>query len=77
MFPGVENVESEFGINRSLRRGSTSRAISQGLKEEVDIQNRWRKIENARGSVPFAPMREHYSDLRLLASKILPYSKAM
>ena len=77
LFPGVKDIETEFGINRSLRRGSVSRALAQGLKEEVDVQNRWRKKERAEGSMPYAPMREHYSDIRLLAPLIVPYSKAM
>ena len=48
LFPGVADIETEFGIFRSLRRGSTSRAIAQGLKEEVDAQNRWRKVETSK-----------------------------
>ena len=58
LFVGVKDIEMDFGINRSLQRGSVSRAIAQGLKEEVDVQNRWRQTESSRGSMPYAPMRE-------------------
>ena len=77
LFPGVTDVETEFGISQSFRRGSTSRAIAEGLKEEVDAQNRWRKTEMSEGSMPYGSMRQHYSDLRLLAPVLIPYSKAM
>lgn len=51
-FSDVRDIETEFGINRSLRRRSVSRTIAQGLKEEVDVQNRWRKTEFTGGSIP-------------------------
>ena len=54
-----------------------SRAVAEGLKEEVDIQNRWRKTEVSEGSMPYGSMCQHYSDLRLLAPTLIPYSKAM
>ena len=49
----------------------------QGLKEEVDVQNCWRRLGNIGDSMPHGTMHEHYSDLRLLASIVIPYSKAM
>ena len=45
LFTDIKDIETELGINRSFRRGSVSRAIVRGLKEEVDVQNKWRKIE--------------------------------
>lgn len=71
-------VEEVYGISRSLRRGSTSRASDMGLSPDIiDSNNRWRKFERARGMQPSLNMREHYTDVLLSIRQLLRYSEAM
>jgi hypothetical protein len=69
------NVFDEFGVSRSFRRGSDAHAINQGV-DPVDIErnNRWRSIEQAKGRAPQLRMIHHYSDLRQLLKALLRYS---
>jgi hypothetical protein len=71
-------IEEVYGISRSLRRGSTSRAVDMGLSPDViDTNNRWRKFERARAMQPSLNMREHYTDVLLSLKQLLRYSEAM
>ncbi len=75
--PDVDILE-DFGVSRSFRRGSTSTARTRGVDDKlVDLNNRWRKFENARGKHPSLPMREHYSDIAILVPELLKYSQAL
>lgn len=71
-------IDEVYGISRSLRRGSTSRAVDMGLSPDViDTNNRWRKFERARAMQPSLNMREHYTDVLLSLKQLLRYSEAM
>jgi hypothetical protein len=72
------NVFDEFGVSRSFRRGSDAHAINQGV-DPVDIErnNRWRSIEQAKGRAPQLRMIHHYSDLRQLLKALLRYSSPL
>jgi len=75
--PGA-NVYEEYGINRSLRRGSTTRARNAKVSEpDIDIINRWRKFEEAKGSRPSLNMRDHYSEIRQMVPALLRYPQAL
>ena len=75
--PDVEVFE-HFGISRSFRRGATSTARTRGVDDKiVDLINRWRKIENARGRRPALVMHEHYSDIAILIPELVKFSKAL
>lgn len=72
------NVEDEFGIRRSFRRGSTTETGNRGVPPEViDANNRWQKVEKAGTSQASFTMREHYTDVRILLDKLLIYSSAL
>jgi hypothetical protein len=72
------DVEEVYGIERSLRRGSTSRAVDMGLSTDIiDSNNRWRKFERAHAMQPSLNMREHYTDMLLSLRQLLRYSEAM
>jgi hypothetical protein len=44
------NVFEIYGISRSLHRKATTQARNNGLKkEDVNIANRWRSVERAKG----------------------------
>ena len=76
LIPKDVDVPNDMGLNRSLRRGSTSAARSRNVSEtDIDLMNRWRKIENAKGMKPAHKMRDHYSDVRLMAPAYLRYSQ--
>jgi hypothetical protein len=71
-------IDEVYGISRSLRRGSTSRAVDMGLTPDViDANNRWRKFERAGAMQPSLSMREHYTDILLSLRHLLRYSEAM
>ncbi len=76
LYPDMDITE-EFGLSRSFRRGSDSRALVEGLAQEViDVNNRWRKFV-AKGKRPTFKMFEHYADIVLLLATFLKYSRAM
>jgi hypothetical protein len=71
-------VHEEYGISRSFRRGATSEARARGVApEDIDLINRWRTFENAKGRRPRQSMRDHYSDIRLMIPALLRFSQAL
>ncbi len=75
--PDVDITE-EFGLSWSFRRGSDSRALAEGLAQEViDLNNRWRKFELGKGKRPTFKMFEHYAEIELLLEMLLRYTRAM
>jgi hypothetical protein len=78
IIPEDLDVLEEFGISRSFRRGSTSTARTRGVDDKlVDLINRWRKFEKARGRRPTLAMHEHYSDIQILIPELVKYSQAL
>ena len=78
LIPIETDVTIMYGVFRSLRRGSLSRATEEGLKgTDLDMINRWRKFEGNRGGKPHMSMREHYLEIKLILKRILAYSKAL
>ena len=70
------NVEEDFSIFRSLRKGSESRAMEVGVKDrEIDLINRWRKTEGRHKQS--MPMRDYYLDMLLIKNRMLRYSKSL
>jgi len=68
-------IREEFSIYRSFRRSSTTHAQNVEVPEEVvDVHNRWRKIERAKGRAPKLNMRERYSDIEHMIPTMLRYS---
>lgn len=67
VFSAKEDV-TRYGISRTLRKSAVSRAGRAGLPEDVlNTMNRWRTVENAKGSRPKHNMKTHYTDARALA----------
>lgn len=80
--PGLIPVDVDcfenFGISRSFRRGATSTARVRGVSDKhVDLINRWRKFENARGRRPTLAMHDHYSDIEILIPELVKFSQAL
>lgn len=78
LIPPDVNVFEEYGISRSFRRGSASEARSRGVDDKhVDLINRWRNVENAKGRKPRLAMRDHYTDIRIMIPTLIQYSAAL
>jgi hypothetical protein len=76
--PPDEDFGEEFGISRSFCRGATSTARVRKLPEEViNLTNRWRKFEQAKGRRPRLTMQDHYSDIKILIPELVAFSKAL
>ena len=72
------DIAEHFSIFRSIRKGSTARVIDMKVDQiAIDLHNRWRTIENKRGSKSTKSMQDYYSDLRLTINSILTYSRAL
>jgi len=78
VIPTDVDISEQFGVSRSFRRGSTSVARTRGVEDkQVELINRWRKVESARGRKPTLPMKEHYSDIAILIPEMVKYSLAL
>ena len=72
------DMYEDFGISRSFRRSATSTARTRGVEDKhVDLINRWRSFENARGRRPILSMHDHYSDIAILLPELLKFSLAL
>jgi hypothetical protein len=77
LFP-VDLGPGDFDINRSLRRGSDTRAKVVGVHEpDINQMNRWRKWERAKGKRPAQSMSDRYSDVALLIPSFLRYTQPL
>jgi hypothetical protein len=76
LIPSDVQVLEEYGLSRSFRRGATSEARARGTgKEDIDLTNRWRTFEGAKGKRPRMAMRDHYSDIPLLIPALILFSE--
>lgn len=72
------NIESEFSVRRSLRRGSTTEAGNVFLPQDViEVNNRWRKHMKTTGIKPSMTMAETYTDAQASLPQLIRYSKAL
>jgi hypothetical protein len=68
----------DLSLWRSPRRGAVLETLNQDVAEKViELVNRWRKNEAARGSEAGLPMRQVYTQVRSTLTTILKYSKAL
>ena len=71
-------VGDHYSIFRSLRKGSTARAIDMNVNETViDLHNRWRNLERTGGQRSTRSMRAYYNDLRTAIRSRLTYSRSL
>jgi hypothetical protein len=78
VLPADVDFGEEFGISRSFRRGATSTARVRKVPEEVvNLTNRWRKFEHAKGRRPRLTMQDHYSDIKILIPELVAFSQAL
>lgn len=73
-----DDIAEFYQVYRSIRRSSDSRALEQKVKEsDIDIVNRWQKIEKAQGNRPTFQMKYHYAGVEILLEPFLRYTFAM
>jgi hypothetical protein len=74
-----EAVETKnFSLWRSPRRGTVLETTHQDMSEKViELINRWRKKEAAKGSEAGLVMRQVYTQVRSTLPTMLKYSKAL
>ena len=76
LLPDELSVREDFGILRSLRRGSNSHAINCGIdKEIIHAINRWRSA--LRGSGEGALIQDRYARLDAIRPTMLKYSSSL
>ena len=74
----VDELRKRYQVFRSFRRSSDTRAIDQKVAEtDIDVVNRWAKVEKAKGRRPGQAMRNYYADITLLILPFLRYTWAM
>jgi hypothetical protein len=67
-----------YSLRRSLRRGSTTCATYAGAtKEIIEMNNQWRKLEQARGRRQGMSMMSHYTKIRLAIPTLWRYSRML
>ncbi|KAL3788389.1 hypothetical protein ACHAWO_011011, partial [Cyclotella atomus] len=78
---GLIDVDADvirFGVSRTYRKSSESRARAAGIpKDQVETMNWWRKIERAKGKMPQFDMADHYADAKQLSTLTWRYSYAL
>ncbi len=78
IIPSDVDVYEDFGVSRSFRRGATSTARVRGVSDKyVNLINRWRTFEDAKGRRPTMSMQDHYSDIQILLPELLKFSRAL
>ena len=66
-----------FSLKRSLRRGAIQAVGDRVSPNVVNMMNRWRKRERARGTEPGLDMRQTYTQVRGMVDELKLYSQAM
>ena len=67
-----------YHIYRSPRRTSDTRALEKNVSStDIDIVNRWKKVEKADGKKIVGEMKHYYADVTLLMGPFKRYTSAM
>lgn len=68
----------DFSLWRSPRRGAVLETTHQGVDSKVmELINRWRSKEAAKGSMPNLPMRQVYTEVKSTLPTMMQYSRAL
>ncbi len=76
--PKDMDVFDKYGVFRSWRRGATSVARNENLrKEDIDLNNGWRKLEESRGKHVSTDMLAYYTEDMLVIDAKLRFSEVL
>jgi hypothetical protein len=74
----ISDIEDQYSVFRSLRRGSDSQAIAMKVAEaDIKVVNRWSKKEAAGTSKMSMDMTQYYADIHILLPAFMRYTGAM
>ena len=74
--PGID-IRQVYSLRRSLRRGSNTEALNAGVPQPIiELNNRWRKYDKAKGMKPGMSMFAHYTDIKLAMPTLWRYSRS-
>ncbi len=77
VFPPKASLE-DYSLRRSLRRGATTEATNNKVPENtINLVNRWRKMEGAKGAQPGLAMNQVYTDALAAVETTLRYSQSL
>jgi hypothetical protein len=72
------NVEDDYSVKRSLRRGVTTEAQNKKVPRDViDANNRWRRQMRSLGIMPSMSMIERYSDAKASVESLVQFSESV
>ena len=78
ILPEDVNVGDNYGMGRSFRRSTEVRSLKTRVQETlISAINKWRKIEQAKGTCPRFSMLEHYVDVVLIMETIFQFSRPL
>ena len=76
IFPDKTDLTQDLSLWRSGRRGSCTVAANQNLDHvAIELNNRWRKRERAKGTEPGQSMLACYTQIEHAIEALLRYSK--
>ena len=71
-------IHEVFSVNRSHRRGATSRALALKYSPStIDANNRWKSTQNQKGEKSNMSMRSLYADILLTGDLLLQFSHSL
>ena len=72
------DIENKYKVFRSFRRGATTRAKEFKVGEDIlNMNNRWRKVQNKSGTMPNLPMSDLYTEIQQALLTRLRFSKSL
>jgi hypothetical protein len=78
LLSGDIELERKFHVFRSFRRGATTRAKEMEVGETaLNMNNRWRKVQNKSGTMPNLPMSDLYTEIQQALLTRLRFSKCL
>ena len=70
------NIEEDYSMKRSLRRGATAEAQNAEIPTSViEANNGWRKFSRAKGMTPGMSMMQRYSDAKASVPTLIRFSR--
>lgn len=70
-----EQLHERYQCFRTFRRTSDSHALNCKIKKlDIQIVNRWAKVEKAGGRLPSMEMQHHYAEFGTLLQPFLRYT---
>ena len=81
-FPDDIDLKDSLGLSyqchRTFRKTSDTRALERKVSpSDIDVVNRWRSVEQAKGKIPSRQIKQHYAHLELLICLFLRYTNRM